>query len=55
MTKDKTFQIRCDQEFLDTVDELRQAFGMNRTELIEYLVQYIPSLAEQQNGAVNDR
>jgi len=47
MTKDKTFQIRCDQEFLDTVDELRNAFGMNRTELIEYLVQYIPELAGQ--------
>ena len=48
MTKDKTFQIRCDQEFLDMVDELRQAFGMNRTELIEHLVHYYPALAEME-------
>lgn len=52
-TKTKVLQIRCTQEFLDTVDELRSAFGMNRTELIEYLVQYLPALAEQQKGAVN--
>jgi hypothetical protein len=46
--KDKVLQIRCTQDFLHSVDELRGAFGMNRTELIEYLVQYIPSLASQQ-------
>jgi len=55
MNKDKCFTIRCTQDFLDEVDELRSAFGMNKTELIEYLVQYIPALAAEQKGAVNDR
>ena len=54
MTKDKVLQIRCTQDFLNEVDELRSAFGMNRTELIEYLVQYLPALATEQKGAVND-
>jgi hypothetical protein len=45
--KDKVLQIRCTQEFLDQVDTLRQDLGMNRTELIEYLVQYLPFLAKQ--------
>jgi len=46
--KNKVFQIRCTQEFLNTVDDLRSAFGMeNRTELIEYLVDFIPTLAGQ--------
>jgi hypothetical protein len=53
-SKDKILNIRCTQEFLNTVDELCSAFGMNRTEVIEYLVQYIPALATQQKGAVND-
>jgi hypothetical protein len=44
--KNKVLQIRCTQEFLDEVDGLREAFGMNRTELIEYLVQYLPTLAK---------
>ena len=47
-TKDKVIQIRCNQEFLDLVDELRHALGMNRTELIEHLVYYYPALAEQE-------
>lgn len=55
MTKDKVLQIRCTQEFLDIVDELRHAFGLNRTELIEHLVHYYPALVAQQKGAVNDR
>ena len=46
--KDKVLQIRCTQSFLDEMDELRSAFGMNRTELIEYLVEYIPHLATQE-------
>jgi hypothetical protein len=45
--KNKVLQIRCTQGFLDTVDELRSAFGMNRTELIEYLVQYLPTITGQ--------
>jgi predicted DNA binding CopG/RHH family protein len=54
-SKDKRLNIRCTQELLDMVDELRSAFGMNRTEVIEYLVQYIPALAAKQKGTVDDR
>lgn len=44
--KNKVLQIRCTQAFLDDVDELREALGMNRTELIEYLIRYLPTLAK---------
>jgi len=44
-TKNKTFSMRCDQHFLDQVDELRAAFGLNRSELIEFVVKYYSTIS----------
>jgi len=51
--KDKVLQIRCNQEFLDTVDELRAAFGMNKTEIIEFAIRLFPILAGQKKDGNN--
>lgn len=52
--KNKTVQFRCTQEFIDKMDNLSDALGMDtRTELIEYLVEFIPALAAQ-NGDCKD-
>ena len=45
--KNKTVSFRATEEFIDRMDALADAFGMNRTELIEYLVEYIPHLATE--------
>jgi hypothetical protein len=53
--KNKVMQIRCTQEFLDEVDSLCAAFGMDsRTELIEYLVDFIPALAAQKGECLDE-
>ena len=49
--KDKVLQIRCNQEFLDTLDGLRQALGMNRTEMIEFAINLFPALAGQKEDS----
>jgi hypothetical protein len=52
MTRDKKFQMRCEQEFLDLIDSLRKELGMSRTEFIEFAVRLFPALSAQQ-GANN--
>jgi hypothetical protein len=42
MTKDKTFQMRCDQEFLDDLQALKDALGLSKAASISMAVkQYI--------------
>lgn len=47
--KNRTITFRATEEFVNEMDNLANAFGMNRTELIEYLVEYIPNLTSQRD------
>lgn len=48
-TKTKVFQMRCDQYFLDQLDELRSELDMNRSEFVEFAVGLFPVLKEMLN------
>lgn len=45
--KNKMFSMRTTEKFLETVDELADAFGMSRTSVIEFSVNMLPTLAKQ--------
>ncbi len=45
--KNKTFSMRVSDDFLETVDELSAAFGMNKTEVVEFAIRLFPTLAGQ--------
>jgi hypothetical protein len=46
MTKDKTFSMRCDQEFLDTLTRLSDAMGVTKSEVVDISVGIYPHLIE---------
>ena len=50
-TKTKVFQMRVTDEFINTVEELGEAFGMNKTEVIEFAIELFPALARQKGGS----
>lgn len=45
--KNKMFSMRITEEFLETLDELGDAFGMSRTGVVEFSVNMLPTLAKQ--------
>ena len=45
--KTKTFSMRTSEDFLNTLDELANAFGMNKTEVVEFAIDLFPTLAAQ--------
>lgn len=53
--KDKTIQFRCTEATLEKLDSLRNAFGMNRTELFEHLLDYYPRLAARERELLDER
>ncbi len=44
----RTFQMRTTDEFLSLMEELSAAFGMSKTELVEFAIRMYPKLAEQE-------
>jgi hypothetical protein len=46
MTKDKTFSMRCDQAFLDTLVQLSDAMGVTKSEVVDISVGIYPHLIE---------
>ena len=48
MTKDKTFQMRCDVEFLDTLSKLSEEMGVSKSQVIEITIGIFPSLVKMQ-------
>ena len=49
MTKNKKFQMRCTQQFLDDLDELSKEMGLSRAATIELTINIYPSLVELMN------
>ena len=49
MTKNKTFQMRCDQEFLDTLDELAKEMHMSKASTVDVAVKIFPGLVQLQS------
>ena len=45
--KDKMFSMRTTGKFFETLDELCNAFGMTRTDVVEFSVNMLPTLAKQ--------
>jgi hypothetical protein len=45
--KNKMFSMRTTEKFLETLDELGDAFGMSRTGVVEFSVTMLPTLAKQ--------
>jgi len=45
--KNKMFQMRCRQEFLDAIDELRVHLDMSRPAMVEFAVSLFPALVEK--------
>lgn len=43
--KTRVFQMRVTDEFIRTIEELGDAFGMNKTEVIEFAIELFPALA----------
>ena len=55
MTKDKKFQMRCDQEFLDELDWLSKESGLSRsgsTELAVKQYRYVAALVKQHHELI---
>ena len=48
--KNKMFSMRTTEKFLETLDELSDAFGMSRTGVVEFSVNMLPTLAKQLKG-----
>ena len=46
MTKDKTYSMRCDQHFLDTLDHLSEQMGVSKSQVVEITIGIYPSLVE---------
>ena len=47
MTKDKKFQMRCTQQFLDDLDELTNAIGLkSRSAVVELTISIYPALVK---------
>ena len=46
MTKDKTFSMRCDGHFLDTLDHLSEQMGVSKSQVVEITIGIYPSLIE---------
>ena len=49
MTKDKTFSMRCDQGFLDTLDRLSEQMGLSKSQVVEITVAIYPELVAMYN------
>ena len=50
MTKDKKFQMRCDQQFLDDLDHITEALGFkSRAATIELTISIYPGLVQLMN------
>ena len=45
--RDKMFSMRTTKKFLETLNELGDAFGMSRTDVVEFSVNMLPTLAKQ--------
>lgn len=45
--KNRRFSMRTTEKFLETLDELSDAFGMSRPEVIEFSVNMLPTLSKQ--------
>jgi hypothetical protein len=55
MTKDKTFQMRCDQEFLDELDWLSNGLGLSKASSVITAVKqyrYVVKLVEQHQALI---
>jgi hypothetical protein len=48
MTKNRTFQMRCDQKFLDTLDDISRGMGLSKSLTIEVIVNFYPELVKLQ-------
>ena len=48
MTKDKTFSMRCNDNFLDTLNKLSEDMGVSKSQVVEITVAIYPSLVEMQ-------
>jgi hypothetical protein len=49
MTKDKKFQMRCTQQFLDDLDSLSNEMGLSRAATIELTISIYPALIRTMN------
>lgn len=48
MTKDKKFQMRCTQSFLDTLADLSKGMGVPKGQVVEVCVNIFPAIVELQ-------
>jgi hypothetical protein len=46
MTKNKTFQMRCDQEFLDDIEWLSKGLGLSKAASVIMAVKQYPYVVE---------
>jgi hypothetical protein len=49
MTKDKFFNMRCSQQFLDDLDELSKGLGLSKAATIELTINIYPGLVRLMN------
>ena len=48
MTKNKKFQMRCSQQFLDTLDWISEGMGLSRSSTVEVIINFYPELVRMQ-------
>jgi hypothetical protein len=48
-TKDKTFSMRCDQKFLDSLTQLSEDMGVSKSQVVEITIAIYPDLVRMYN------
>lgn len=48
-TKDKTFSMRCDQQFLDNLTQLSEDMGVSKSQVVEITIAIYPDLVRMYN------